>query len=79
MQVKSNAECSMGAFCNTLGLHKAIIGLENLFFVIFEWPLKTGFTVYVLSPENSVWCKYSNALNGNFIIEASTMNPDQTV
>ena len=32
MQVKSTAECSRGAFCNTFDLHSAIIGLENLFF-----------------------------------------------
>ena len=49
MQVKSATECSLWAFCNTLDLHLAIIGLENLFFfVCFEWPLKTGFTVHVL-------------------------------
>ena len=49
MQVKSTAECSTGAFCNTFDLHSAIIGLENLFFFLssFERPLKTGFTVYV--------------------------------
>ena len=40
MKVESIAECSR-AFCNTFDLHQAIIGLENL----FEWPLKTGFTV----------------------------------
>ena len=34
------------AFCNTFNLHKAIIGLENQCLVFFEWPLKTGFTVY---------------------------------
>ena len=46
MQVKSTAECSTGAFCNTFGLDYSIIGLENLFsLVFFELPLKTGFTV----------------------------------
>ena len=40
MQVKSTAECFMGAFCNTFDLHYAIIrlaisGLENLFFCSF--------------------------------------------
>ena len=29
MQVKSTAECSKGAFCNTFDLHEAIIGLEK--------------------------------------------------
>ena len=29
MQVKSIAECSLGAFCNTSNLHYAIIGLEK--------------------------------------------------
>ena len=36
MQVKSTAECSMGAFCNTFDLHLVIIGLENLFLVFFR-------------------------------------------
>ena len=41
-------ECSLGAFCNTFDLHYEIIGLEktNNFMYFFEWPLKTGFTVY---------------------------------
>ena len=48
MQVKSIAECSLGAFCNTFDLHDAIIGLDiaNTFLSFVEWPLKTGFTVY---------------------------------
>ena len=34
-------------FCNTFDLHKAIICIENHFLLFFfEWPLKTGFTVY---------------------------------
>ena len=42
MQVESIAECS-----HTFDLQYAIIGLEKqTFFVFFEWPLKTGFTVY---------------------------------
>ena len=28
-------------------LHLAIIGLESLFWSSFEWPLKTGLTVYL--------------------------------
>ena len=32
MKVESIAECSLGAFCNTFDLHKAINGLENQFF-----------------------------------------------
>ena len=49
MQVESIAECSLGAFCNTFDLHYMIIGLEktNNFLYVFEWPLKTGFTVYI--------------------------------
>ena len=38
MNVESIAECSLGAFCNTFDLHKAIIGLENQFWSVFEWP-----------------------------------------
>ena len=45
MEVESIAECSLGAFCITFDLHLAIIGLENQYLVLFEWPLKTGFTV----------------------------------
>ena len=35
MEVKSIAECSKRAFCNTFDLHEAIIGLENQFLVFF--------------------------------------------
>ena len=35
MKVKSIAECSFGAFCNTFDLHLAIIGLENQFLIFF--------------------------------------------
>ena len=40
-----NALASLGAFCNTFDLHQAIIGIENQFDLLFEWPFKTGFTV----------------------------------
>ena len=36
MYVKSIAECSLGAFCNTFDLHWAIIGLENKFWSSFR-------------------------------------------
>ena len=36
MKVKSIAECLLGAFCNTFDLHKAIVGLENQFWPLFE-------------------------------------------
>ena len=45
MKIKSVAERSPGAFCNTFDLHLAISGLETNFCLLFEWPLKTGFTV----------------------------------
>ena len=35
MKVESIAECSLGAFCNTFDLHKAIICLENQLLVFF--------------------------------------------
>ena len=38
MQVESIAECSLGAFGNAFDLHYAMS--------FFEWPLKTGLTVY---------------------------------
>ena len=36
MKVKSIAECSPGAFCNTFDLHLGQIGLKNQFSVFFE-------------------------------------------
>ena len=45
MQVKSIAECSRGAFCSTFDLHLDTKWLSGLALSIFEWPLKTGFTV----------------------------------
>ena len=35
MKVRSIAECSLGAFCNTFELHLVIIGLENQYLVFF--------------------------------------------
>ena len=35
MKVESIAECSLGAFGNTIDLYQAIIGLENQFLVFF--------------------------------------------
>ena len=35
MKVKSIAECSLGAFCNSFDLHLAINGLDNQFLVFF--------------------------------------------
>ena len=35
MKVKSIAECSLGAFCNTFDLYSVIISLENQFVVFF--------------------------------------------
>ena len=35
MKVKSIAECSFGAFCNTFDRHLAIFGLENQFLIFF--------------------------------------------
>ena len=45
MQVKSIAECSGGAFCNTLDLHKLPSVFKIFILSFFEWPLKTGLTV----------------------------------
>ena len=49
MQVKSIAECSMGAFCNTFDLSISYHLSGRTFLSIFEWPLNTDFTV---------WCSY---------------------
>ena len=45
MQVKSIAECSHGAFCNTSTFIKLPFVIKTFVLSIFEWPLKTGFTV----------------------------------
>ena len=44
---KSIAECSKRAFCNTYDLKLPIV-FKTFVLSIFEWPLKTGFTVCVL-------------------------------
>ena len=44
MKVKSIVECS-----NTFDLHLALISLKILFGLPFEWPLKTGFTVFCVA------------------------------
>ena len=46
MQVKSIAECSKRAFCETLVLHQATVCHRTFVLSIFEWPLKTRFTVF---------------------------------
>ena len=51
MQIKSIAECSLGAaFCNI----KYHMAFRPLFCLFFEWPHKTGFTVFVTT---KVWVK----------------------
>ena len=45
MQVKSIAKCSKRAFCNTFNLIKLPFVLKTFVLSIFEWSLKTGFTV----------------------------------
>ena len=52
MQVKNIAECSKRAFCNTFDLH---LSFKIFVLSIFEWPLKTSFTVFFLSPENLIY------------------------
>ena len=43
------------SICNTFDLHKAIIGLEKTIFgLLFEWLLKTGFTVCI---DNQGWLR----------------------
>ena len=49
MQIKSMAECSLGAFCNTLDLPLAAICFKTFVLSIFEWPFKTGFIVGAVS------------------------------
>ena len=47
LKVKSIAECSSWAFCNTFDLYKVIIGLENQFSIFLKWLIYTGFTVVI--------------------------------
>ena len=54
MQVKSIAECSKGREHSATLLTSIKLPFVSKIFVlsIFEWPLKTGFTVHVI-PEHS--------------------------
>ena len=47
MKVKSIAECSLGAFCNTFDLHYAMMGLEKFFFFFFSGRLRQVLLYYV--------------------------------
>ena len=52
MPVRSIAECSKRAFCNTfdvilLTFLKLPLVFKTFDLSIFEWPLKTGFTVHI--------------------------------
>ena len=47
MQVKSIAECSMGAFCNTMTFIKVPFVIKIFVLSIFEWMFYTGFTVHL--------------------------------
>ena len=40
MKVESIAECSLGAFCNTFDLHKALMDLEKQFSVFLSGRLR---------------------------------------
>ena len=46
MKVEVLQNAPIGAFYNTFDLHKATIVIETHFSVLFEWQLKTGFTVH---------------------------------
>ena len=53
MQVKSIAECSKRAFCNTFDLHLATIVFKTFVLSIFDWSLKTGLTLVCLATKTS--------------------------
>ena len=59
MQVKSIAECSQGAFCNTFDLHLTLICLNDLCVYIFEWPFRQ---VLLYSPTIGNKIKHTNNL-----------------
>ena len=50
MKVKSIAECSKRTFCNNMTFIKLSFVIKTIVLSIFEWPLKTGFTIVQ-------WCK----------------------
>ena len=60
MQVKSTAECSVGALRNTFDIHLTIIGLENLF-LNDRFRQVSGFSVV---SESDI----SNLLKGDIIL-----------
>ena len=50
----------MGPICNTLDFHK-LPSKQILCFIIFEWPLKTGFTVFHHDNPIPSWEVHSNS------------------
>ena len=73
MQVKSIAECSRGAFCNTLTNIKLPFVIKIFILSIFEWPFYTGFTVHVY------FCLFIICWLFNLISEATGSFPNSTV
>ena len=53
MQIKSIAECS---FCNTFDCIKLPFVFKTFVLCIFEWPLKTGYTVKQNKQSNNGPC-----------------------
>ena len=82
MQVKSIAECSLGALFEHSAILSTCIKLPSVFktFVlsIFEWPLKTGFTVFfsyfsketecVVVTQNNHLCEMAFSLSTEIIL-----------
>ena len=77
MRVKSIAECSKRAFCNTLEHSAILLTVIRLSFVIkifvwsiFEWPLRTGFTVLRLFSYSTPWQVLGSKQNADYMGES---------
>ena len=64
MKVESSAECSLGAFCITFDLHKAIIGSENQFRVYCIQTYIHDDMSWSVNFECIIICSYSFAFCG---------------
>ena len=78
MKVKSIAECSLGAFCNTFDLHKAIICLENQFLVFFLSGRLRQVLLYYMVETNHGYVQEVSQITRMWHQEKNIQNQSQT-
>ena len=78
MKPKVLQNAPFGAFCKTFDLHLAIIVLKTNFGLLYDWPLKTGFTVcffcYLILFQSGLVFVDTPGIGENEFLESELMN-----